>query len=101
MLWRPTRLLALGGLVLAGFLYWQPLRSYVEVREVREQREAEVAELRAEKRTLERRLATVERGDTLIAEARRLGLVKPGEQLVIVRGIDAWKEKQAQAAAGR
>jgi hypothetical protein len=100
MLRKPTRLLALGGVVLAGFLYWQPLRSYVDAREVLEQREAEVAELRDEKRRLGQRLRSIDRGDTLIAEARRLGLVKPGEQLVIVRGIDAWKEK-ARAAAGR
>jgi cell division protein FtsB len=95
MLRRPTRLLALGGLLLAGFLYWQPLRSYVDAREVLAQREAEVAGLREEKRRLERRLRSVDRGETLIAEARRLGLVKPGERLVIVRGIDAWREQQA------
>jgi hypothetical protein len=97
---RPTRLLALGGLVLAGFLYWQPLRSYVDAREVLQQREAELDGLREEKRRLERRLRSVDRGGTLIAEARRLGLVKPGEQLVIVRGLEAWRERQAQAAGG-
>ena len=87
--------------MLAGFLYWQPLRSYMDARDVLAEREAEVAILREERRVLQQRLRSIERGDTLIAEARRLGLVKPGEQLVIVRGIDAWKEKQAQAAAGR
>jgi len=32
------------------------------------------------------------KGDQLIREARRLGLVKPGERLFIVRGIAAWRK---------
>ena len=30
-------------------------------------------------------------GPDLVREARRLGFVKPGEQLFIVRGIAAWR----------
>ena len=88
---RPTRLLALGGLVLVCFLYWKPLRTYVETKHELRQRQAEVAVLRAEKQRLEQRIATVGSGDSLVREARRLGLVKPGERLFIVRGIDAWR----------
>ena len=39
------------------------------------------------------RIATVGTGHVLVREARRLGLVKPGEQLFIVRGIAAWRKK--------
>ena len=42
---------------------------------------------------IEHRLATVGTGEQLTREARRLGLVKPGEQLFIVRGIAAWRHK--------
>ena len=91
---RPARLLFfLGALLVVGLFYWKPLHSYVQTREVLNRREAEVAALRAQKRRLERRLATVGTGDALIREARRLGLVKPGERLFIVRGISAWRKK--------
>jgi cell division protein FtsB len=93
LLRRPTRLLALGALVGIGLLYWQPLRTYVHARAVLDRREADVARLEAQKKQLEARLAAVDSGDALIREARRLGLVKPGEQLFIVRGIPAWRQR--------
>jgi cell division protein FtsB len=90
---RPTRLLALGAIVFAGLLYWKPLNAYFQAREVLGRREAEVARLEQQKRQLEERIATVGSGAALVREARRLGLVKPGEQLYIVRGIPAWRKK--------
>ena len=88
---RPTRLLALGALVLVGVLYWKPIRSYQHTRAVLAHREAEVGRLQAQQRQLEARIATVGKGPELVREARRLGFVKPGEQLFIVRGIAAWR----------
>jgi hypothetical protein len=88
---RPTRLLAFGGLVLIALLYWKPLRTYEHTRAVLDRRQADVARLQQQQRTLEQRLQSVGTGDELIREARRLGLVKPGEQLFIVRGIAAWR----------
>ena len=90
---RPTRLLALGGLAVAGLLYWQPLNSYLHARDVLDRREAEVAKLQRQQQQLQARLATVESGSGLAREARRLGLVKPGERLYIVRGIEAWRKQ--------
>jgi cell division protein FtsB len=89
---RPTRLLAAGGLVLIAFLYWKPLHTYAHTRSVLDRRQADVARLEAQQQQLEHRLAHVGTGDDLIREARRLGLVKPGEQLFIVRGIAAWRK---------
>jgi cell division protein FtsB len=54
-------------------------------------RQADVSVLEAQKRQLERRIARVDSGEALVREARRLGLVKPGERLFIVRGISAWR----------
>ena len=48
--------------------------------------------LRAEKTRLEKRLAQAGTRQQLIREARRLGLVKPGERLFIVRGIPTWRK---------
>ncbi len=89
---RPTRLLALGALALIGLLYWKPLRTYEHTRTVVHNREAEVSRLEQQQRQLKARIATVGTGDDLVREARRLGFVKPGEQLFIVRGISAWRK---------
>ena len=91
---RPTRLLALGGLALIALLYWRPLHAYQHTKSILDRRQAEVAQLNEQRHTLQQQLASVGKGDTLILEARRLGLVKPGEQLFIVRGIDAWRAAQ-------
>jgi cell division protein FtsB len=88
---RPTRLLALGGLVVIALFYWKPLRTYEHTRAVLDRRQADVSRLEQQQRTLQKRLASVGTGDELIREARRLGLVKPGEQLFIVRGIATWR----------
>jgi cell division protein FtsB len=85
------RLLALGVLAFAGFLYYQPLASYLERREALARRSDDVAALRARKRELERRLAASKSPEALAREARRLGLVKEGEHLFIVKGVEAWR----------
>jgi cell division protein FtsB len=88
---RYARLLAVAVVVFAAFLYYQPLVSYLERRDALVRRSAEVEALRERKRELEQRLAASKSPQALAREARRLGLVKEGEQLFIVKGIDAWK----------
>jgi cell division protein FtsB len=92
---RSLRLLALGVIVFAGFLYYQPLASYLERREALARRSDEVAALRARKLELERRLEASKSPEALAKEARRLGLVKEGERLFIVKGVEAWKRARA------
>jgi cell division protein FtsB len=90
--------LPLAVLGLVAFLYWQPLASYRQTRDELAQRQREVAELRAEKKLLEGR---VERSTSLVVlaqQARRTGLVRPGEQLFIVKGIPAWRRARAASA---
>jgi cell division protein FtsB len=91
---RPARLLALGGLVVICLLYWKPVHSYEHTRTQLGNRDGEVSRLRAEQRQLKERLSTVGTGPELVREARRLGFVKPGEQLFIVRGIAGWRAGQ-------
>ena len=92
---RALRLLALGVVVFAGLLYYQPLRSYFERREALSKRTKEVAALRARKRELERRFDASRSPEALAREARMLGLVKEGEHLFIIKGIDVWRRKQS------
>jgi cell division protein FtsB len=84
------RWLAVGAIVLVALLYARPLRSYMSTRHDLAQRAADVQALKAENKELQRRLADANTPQALQREARRLGLVHPGEKLFIVKGISAW-----------
>jgi cell division protein FtsB len=86
------RWLAVGAIVLVGLLYARPLRSYLGTKHELAQRAADVRALKAEKRELQHRLAQASTPEALQQEARRLGLVHPGEHLFIVKGIKAWQK---------
>jgi cell division protein FtsB len=90
---RPTRLLALGALLLVTFLYWNPMHSYLRTKHELQTRRAQVQALRVERAKLEKRITQAGTGPELVRQARRLGLVKPGERLFIVRGIAAWRHR--------
>lgn len=85
------------GLVL--FLYYRPVKSYLSTSKEVAQRQVEVRALRAQKRALEQRLALAGTQEELSREARRIGYVRPGERLYIVKGIANWRARQAAAAA--
>jgi len=86
------RWLAVVAVVLIGYAYYHPLRSWIETRAELSSRRAEVARLAAEKRELLERVKASASIDELAREARRLGFVRPGEHLFIVKGIAAWKK---------
>ena len=87
------RWLALGALVLVALLYAKPVRSYLAARNEVAQRKAEVRSLEAQKHALLDRLAFSTSTDALAREARRLGFVRPGEHLYVVKGIPAWRQR--------
>ena len=91
-----ARLLAVAALCLVAFLYYRPLRAYVDAKRTMQARSAEVRALEAQKKSLERRLARVGTRDALVRQARQLSLVKPGERLFIVKGIPAWRHDRAR-----
>jgi cell division protein FtsB len=93
------RWLGVGALCLVGLLYYRPLRTYVDTRDTLANRSAQVKSLRDEREQLQRKLADATGDAALVREARRLGLVKSGERLFIVKGADAWE--QAQRTIGR
>jgi cell division protein FtsB len=94
------RWLAVGAIVLVGLLYARPLRSYLGTKHELSQRTADVRSLKAERRALQHRLAEASTPQALQEEARRLGLVRPGERLFIVKGITAWLHSKATIAKG-
>jgi cell division protein FtsB len=94
------RWVAVGAIVLVGLLYARPLQSYVQTKHELAKRAAEVRALKADRRDLQRRLAESSTGEALTQQARRLGLVRPGERLFIVKGISAWVKGKATIAGG-
>jgi cell division protein FtsB len=94
------RWLALATLAVVALLYYRPLKSYVETRSALHDRQAEVRQLRTKRNELARRLEDADTPEALARRARKLGLVKPGEQLFIVKGIEEWRKK-AKARLGR
>jgi cell division protein FtsB len=94
------RWVAVGAIVLMGLLYARPLHSYVQTKRDLARRAAEVRTLKADRRALQHRLAESSTGEALTQEARRLGLVRPGEKLFIVKGISAWVHHKATIGHG-
>lgn len=93
---RPRKLnrrLAVAVILLMGFLYWKPIHAYMHTRGEVAQRQSEVRSLAAQKRALLQRLSFSTSADALAHEARRLGFVRPGEHLYIVKGIPAWRQR--------
>jgi cell division protein FtsB len=85
-------------LAVVGFLYARPLASYVETRDQLAARRAEVVELRGEKARVTARLQRSASIEALARDARRIGQVRPGEQLFIVKGVDAWRKQHTDAS---
>jgi cell division protein FtsB len=96
-----VRWLALGVTLLVGVLYVGPLRSYLETKAALDERRAEVQKLRRERTRLERRLAASTSPEALLVEARRLGFVKQGERLFIVKGIPKWRAQKRRTIEER
>jgi|SRR5437870_10127228 len=92
------RWLAVGVALFIAFLYSQPLRSYFSTREAVKQRTEEVRALRAQKLRLERRLAEGDTPAAVMREARRLGYIKPGERLFIIKGLGSWRRTHEKSA---
>ena len=72
--------------------YVHPLTSYRAAQARVSERKAELAKLNQENTQLQRRLALSGDDAFIEREARRLGLVRPGERLFIVKGLEALRK---------
>ena len=72
-------------------LITRPLASYFETRSDLATMRAEVETLRIQNFGLELRLANSTSTEATRREARRIGYVRPGERLFIVKGIPGWR----------
>jgi len=84
----------LASVAVAAYLYYRPLASYFETKSDLATMRAEVETLRIAKSALELRLANSTSTEATRREARRIGYVRPGERLFIVKGIPDWRQQQ-------
>jgi len=81
----------IASVAVAAYLYYRPLASYFETKSDLATMRAEVETLRIAKSALELRLANSTSTEATRREARRIGYVRPGERLFIVKGIPDWR----------
>jgi hypothetical protein len=95
---RPNaRVLAVGLLLLVGLLYVRPLTTYFRTRAEVTRRTAEVQRLRATHEALRAGFTHPAQTLLLAREARQQNLVRQGERLYVVTGIDRWRHSHPHA----
>jgi len=95
---RALRWIGLVILVAVAVGYVQPLRAYRDATADVAAQKAQIDRIERTNATLEQRIEETETPAFVEREARKLGLVKPGERLFIVTGVDEWKhERRARA----
>jgi cell division protein FtsB len=77
---------------IAVYLYYRPISSYFETKRELAAERAQVDSLRRVREDLRLRLVNSTSAAATEREARRLGYVKPGERLFVVKGIPAWRK---------
>jgi cell division protein FtsB len=80
------RWLAVVVLAAIAVAYVHPIRSYLDARGEVDRRKTDIAALEREQERLEARIDVAETDEFVAREARKLGLVRPGERLFIVNG---------------
>jgi cell division protein FtsB len=86
------------GACLIAYLYYRPVKAYISASHQLAARKAEVKALAEQKAQLAERLAISGTGQALVQEARRLGYVRPGEQLFVVHGVKQWLREHAKTS---
>ena len=95
------RWVGLAILLVVAVGYVQPLRAYRDATADVEARKTEVVRMASANDRLEERIAETETPAFVEREARKLGLVRPGERLYIVTGIDEWKREPQRGSGPR
>jgi cell division protein FtsB len=91
------RLLGVAVIAAIAFAYVQPIRAYMSARDDIEAHRAHRSALMRQQAALRHQLEQVETDAFVEREARRIGLVHPGETLYVVKGVQKWK----RVASGR
>jgi hypothetical protein len=98
---RVGRLLAAGAICAIAVGYVQPIRAYMEAEEQVGAKRAERASLLRQQARLRARLELAGSEAFVLREARRIQLVRRGETLYVVNGVQRWKREAAERAAAK
>jgi cell division protein FtsB len=101
---KPARALRWIGIVVllaVAVGYVQPLRAYRDASADVAERRAEIDKIARGNVALEQRIARAGTPESVAREARKLGLVRPGERLFIVTGIEEWRHDRKAGAKAR
>jgi cell division protein FtsB len=85
-----------GVLVLIALSYIHPLNSYRHARNEVAQRQVAISSLERDNAALAKRVTTAGKSEFVVREARRLGLVRPGEHLFIVKGVKTSQDRRVR-----
>jgi cell division protein FtsB len=85
---RLGRVALLGTLVMILFAYASPARQWIKQSGTAGHQKQELSDLTKENRGLKHRLRALRDPGALEREARRLGMVKPGEHAYVVKNLD-------------
>ena len=88
--------LAIAVFVGVSLAYVQPIKSYQDARSEIVEKENFVIELKQKRDKLKRKLVLAERDTFIVQEARTHGLVRPGETLFLVQGIEKWQRLERE-----
>jgi cell division protein FtsL len=80
-------------LVAIALSYIHPLTSYRHARQEVRDRQASITALERDNAQLTKKLMDTGKSEYVIREARRLGLVREGEHLFIVKGVGSLEER--------
>ena len=86
----------IAGACVVSYLYYRPVKAYISASHQLAATKAEVKHLAEQKAQLAERLASSGTGQSLLQEARRLGYVRPGEQLFVIHGLKEWVRAHAK-----
>ena len=98
---RALRWIGLIVLLAVAVGYVQPLRAYRDATADVARQRAEVDALAAGNVALEQRIQEAATPEFIEREARKLGLVQPGERLFIITGVYRWKHERRERAKAR
>jgi cell division protein FtsL len=80
-------------LVVIALSYIHPLTSYRHARQEVRDRQASITALERDNTALTKKLMDAGKSEYVVREARRLGLVREGEHLFIVKGVGSSEER--------
>lgn len=93
---RVVRLLGLAVVCAVAVAYVQPVRAYLGAREGLGRERATRSVLLRQQSALHYRLEQSGTDAFTLREARRIGLVLPGERLFIVQGVEKWRKARVR-----